>query len=440
MNSTGATSSVRRKATAALLAAGLLASIGLEVPTAGAATMGTISGTAFQDLNRNGTRDAGEAPYANHRLYLIDGATGTYLTNALTDVDGQYEFSGLSGSTYRVEYEGSTWRSVRQDWVPTTTGSIYPRLTVAPGTTADFGWRPIVRSTTLSSPISSVVGPSGLRVSSYNDAVSAQEVHDRLVSGQLVGPEAGSVSIRFDYGTSSATATSVQMIDGRYDRFSATVTATWDTWLTTYDRTLFHEYGHAWSMYYAYIAQQDPTLSGYLAARGLDGDARVGSSYGWDPGEMVAEDYRQLFGTSTSAQHAQMNSEIPHPSQVPGLREYLEGAFRQAPADPGPAETPAEPALAVSGLAMNPTTVTKSGTASFQLSTGASVTVEVWDSAGRLVRTLLAAAPEDAGSVSITWDRKDSSGRRAKAGTYTAVVTASSSTSTASATTGFKVA
>ena len=274
MISTGATSHVRRKAAALLLAAASMSSIGLRVPTATAATADTISGTAFQDLNRNGTRDEGEAPYANHRLYLIDGATGTYLTNALTDAAGQYTFSGLTGSAYRVEYEGSTWRSIRQDWVPTTTGSIYPRRTVAPGTTVDFGWRPIVRSTTVGSPVSSVVGPSGVRVESYNDAITAQEVHDRLVSGQLVGAEAGKVTVRFDYGASSATATSVQMIDGRYDRFSATVTATWDTWLTTADRTLFHEYGHAWSMYYAYMAQQDPSLAGYLAARGLAGGGR----------------------------------------------------------------------------------------------------------------------------------------------------------------------
>ena len=432
-----------RKVAALVLAVAALSASGLQAQRASAATPGTISGVAFQDLNRDGVRDADEAPYENHRIYLLDGATGAYLANTLTDATGRYAFSGLSGTSYRVEYEGSSWQSIRQDWVPTTTGSIYPRRTVAPGSNVDFGWRPIVRSTTLGSPISTVVGPSGVRVESYDDAVTAQEIHDRLVSGSLVGAEAGSVTIRFDLGPTSATATSVQVVDGRYDRFSAVVTASWDAWLTTYDRTLFHEYGHAWSMYHGYITQQDPSLRGYLTARGLDGDARVGSSYGWDVGEMIAEDYRQLFGTSTAARYAQINSEIPHPSQVPGLRDHLQGAFVQPAAsgatppapDPGPT-----PTLTVSGLAMNPTTVSKTGVASFQLSAPATVTVEVRDGAGKLVRTLMASIAEDAGPASVTWDRKDSSGRRAKGGSYTVVVTATDSTTTTTATTGFKVA
>lgn len=433
-------SDARRKVSALLLAAAAVTTVGLDAPSAHAAAPGTISGTAFQDVNRNGVRDAGEAPYASHRIYLLDGATGAYLASSQTDASGQYAFTGLSGATYRVEYEGTSWRSIRQDWVPTTTGTIYPRRTAAPGATVDFGWRPIVRSTTLGSPISSIVGPSGVRVESYDDAVTAREIHDRLVSGQLVGAEAGSVTVRFDYGTVSATATSVQMINGRYDRYSAVVTASWDSWLTTYDRTLFHEYGHAWSMYYAYIAQQDPSLAGYLTARGLNGDARVGSTYGWDPGEMIAEDYRQLFGTATAATYAQINSEIPHPSQVPGLRDYLQGTFLQPSSTPPPPAPAPSPSLAISGLAMNPTTVTKSGTASFQLSAAATVTVEVHDSAGRLVRTLLASAPKGAGSVSVAWDRKDSNGRRAKAGAYTLDVAATDQASTANATVAFAVA
>ena len=33
-----------------------------------------------------------------------------------------------------------------------------------------------------------------------------------------------------------------------------------------------HEYGHAWSLYYDTIVQQEGTLASYLKARGLDGD------------------------------------------------------------------------------------------------------------------------------------------------------------------------
>jgi hypothetical protein len=221
------------------------------------------------------------------------------------------------------------------------------------------------------------------------------------------------------------------------------VTATWDSFLTTYDRTLFHEYGHAWSMYHAYMVQQDPSLRGYLEARGLAGDPRVNSTYGWDTGEMVAEDYRQLFGSATAAQHQQINSEIPHPSQVPGLQEYLATTFRQAPATeetPPPAPPPSEPALSVTGLTVNPTTVTRSGTVSFELSGTALVTVEIRNPAGAVVRTLLADASRSAGTVKASWDRKDASGRRVKAGSYSAVVTASDGSYSTGGSTGFTVA
>lgn len=429
----------------AIAATAIAAAIAATTVTASATTIGTISGTAYQDLNRNGVQDTGEGPLANHRLYLLSSATGAYLTSATTDDTGRYAFTGLADAAYRVEYEGNTWRSIRQDWVPTTTGSIYPRQAATVGTAADaiidFGWRPILRSTTLGSPISSVVGPSGIRVESYNDATTAQEVHDELMSGQLVGAEASTVTIRFDYGPYSATATSVQTIDGKYDGYSAVVTATWDSFLTTHDRTLVHEYGHAWSLYYAYIAQQDASLAGYLKARGLDGDARVGSTYGWDAAEMIAEDYRQLFGTPTSAQYAQINSEIPLPNQVPGLRDFLQTTFRQAPTTTTTTVAPpSEPALSISGLTVNPTHVRKSGIVSFELSSAATVTVEIRDASGSVVRTLLSGASMSAESVSTTWDRTYANGRRAKTGSYSAAVTATGATLTTSSSVGFTVA
>ena len=73
-------------------------------------------------------------------------------------------------------------------------------------TTADFGWRPIVRSTDAAAPISTYTGPSGLRVSSYDDVVGAREIHDTLVAGARIGAEAPYTQIRFDLNANNGAA------------------------------------------------------------------------------------------------------------------------------------------------------------------------------------------------------------------------------------------
>ena len=306
-----------------------------------AAASSSVSGFAYQDANRNGIRDAGEAPFGGHQLYLIAGST--LVDTVSTGADGSYTFSGVEPGTYLVRYASSPWRTIRDEWVPTTTGSVWPevRVTVSDVATVDIGWRRIVTSTTLGQPISSVTGADGLRVESYTDAVHASDIDAALRAGSLIGAEASSVAVRFGYGSTSATASAVQSSGGVYTRYSATVSVSYRSWLDSRDETLFHEYGHAWAGYFGSMVQQDASMSGYVEARGLTGDTRLNSSYGWSVGEMIAEDYRQLFGTATAAAATQINRDIPPPGDVPGLADYLTGAFREAPAaeDP-PAEEP----------------------------------------------------------------------------------------------------
>src|SRR5439155_7375883 len=157
-----------------------------------------ISGAPFQDGNRNGVQDAGEAPLSGQQLYLFDSTGQTYFGTTTSDSGGRYSFSGLAAGTYRVEYANGAWMSLRDNWVPTTTGTLYPRIAVSLSrtATADFGWRPIVRSTSAGSPISSYVGSTGLRVESYDDAVAARDLYDALMAG-LIGPEAARTTVRF---------------------------------------------------------------------------------------------------------------------------------------------------------------------------------------------------------------------------------------------------
>jgi hypothetical protein len=210
---------------------------------------------------------------------------------------------------------------------------VHPQRTVelTGSARADFGWRPIVRSTDRDAPFSSYTGTSGLVVRSYDDVVAAKEVHDRLMAGSLIGAEAGLTTVRFDFTQTGSTTTRAAQSNGVYVDFHATSNISYVSSLDG-DNELFHEYGHAWSLYYAYMVQGDPTLAAYLRARGLERDPRVGTSYGWSPLEMIAEDYRQLFGSDSGRAEAQMNRDIPPPTDVPGLRTFLADTFRRPPA------------------------------------------------------------------------------------------------------------
>jgi FlaG/FlaF family flagellin (archaellin) len=126
------------------------------------------------------------------------------------------------------------------------TGTIFPRSTVSLSGTlrADFGMRPIVRSTDAGAPVSSYVGATGLTVKSYDDAASAREIYDRLMTGALVGTEAKDVTIRFDFAQSGNTSSLAVQSNGVYTDYRATSDVTWAGWLRG-DGELLHEYGHA---------------------------------------------------------------------------------------------------------------------------------------------------------------------------------------------------
>jgi hypothetical protein len=410
----------RRVIPAALIAVLGLGAMMLVLSPARAST-GTISGTVFEDTNRNGVQDSGEAAMGSQQLYLFDGAGQTYLGTVVADSTGHYLFTNLADGDYRVEYASTSWQPLRDAWVPTTTGTIFPRHSVhlTGSAVADFGWRQIVRSTTVGLPLSSFVGANGLTVESYDDAVSAETIYGAVMQA-LIGAEASHVVVRFDSGSGSTTTTAVQQVNGSYSSFSAVSYVTYSSWLDGGDATLTHEYGHAWSLYNAFIVQQDPTLAAYLAARGLAGDARVGTAYEWSPREMIAEDYRQLFGSANARSSALMNTAIPAASAVPGLADFLSQTFTQAPVA-APAPAPVRAPL-VSGLSVSPQPVSKSGTVGFNLSATSAVTVRILNSAGVLVRTLVSGAVKPAGPLTTNWDRKDLTGHRVRSGTYKAVV------------------
>lgn len=320
-------------------------------PTAHASGTSTISGVAFEDMNRNGVFDSGDQPLSNAEVDLYDATGTSYLGMTYTDVTGHYSFGALSDGAYLVAYASAA--GLEDDWVPSTINSLYPRQVVNLAGTAqlNFGWRQIVRSTDLNSPIATYRAPSGLVVESYDDAVSPESVYNTLMQGSLVGAEAATETIRFDDlppTSSSSTTSSYQTVNGSLQTFTAATSIGWESWLFHPDQTLFHEYGEAWGEYFSYVSQQDAAMNGYLKARGLSGNPNVGTSLAWQPVEMISEDYRQLFGDPASKTAPQMNGAIPPASQVAGLAAYLSGLFRTPLAPTNLVATPGAGQVALS--------------------------------------------------------------------------------------------
>jgi hypothetical protein len=306
------------------------------------AATGAISGVVFQDLDRDGEQGPGEIGFVDHRLdlYTVDG---TFVAWRDTDASGHYTFGDVAPGSYLLRSRGSSWRALRDEWVPTTTGSLRPEQEVIVDdgvVTVDLGWRPLVVSTDLAEPLSTVIGRTGLTVEVYNDAVSAAELYHHLEEHFLLGAEAAVTVLRFGYTTTSMANASIVGVDGDYRSISIVVWVSYRSWLDQGDRTLAHEYGHAFGEYHTTMVQQDRTWTAYLEARGLLGDPRVGSSYAWLPTELLAEDYRQLLASENARSGGQINTEVERAADVPGLETWLRYGFTGTDPEPEPAPEP----------------------------------------------------------------------------------------------------
>jgi hypothetical protein len=107
---------------------------------AGAVTLGQINGTVFQDVFGTGVRDPSDPGIPNAVLLL----TGPVILQMLTDVSGNYAFTGVPAGTYVLcEAQRATWLQT----VPASGTSCGPSswgytITLAPGQIAigmDFG-------------------------------------------------------------------------------------------------------------------------------------------------------------------------------------------------------------------------------------------------------------------------------------------------------------
>jgi hypothetical protein len=144
---------------------------------------------------------------------------------------------------------------------------------------------------------------------------------------------APNLTVRVQDVYSSQTTSSASGFPGAYDGFNATMylKGTDSVFASSPATQLTHEYGHVWTLQHLYL-QHGGSFADYLKARwsSADGslllgqDSRLGSSYNWDVMEIIADDYRLLFGTAAAVSGGtHLNRYIVDPRNQPGLKSWL---------------------------------------------------------------------------------------------------------------------
>lgn len=103
------------------------------------------------------------------------------------------------------------------------------------------------------------------------------------------------------------------------------------TFATRPDAQFTHEYGEIWTQYYLCVHQQE-SWSAYLNERWVNSsgsdtlatDPNTNTSFQWQPAEIIADDYRMLFGSSLAvSQMGFINPNMLDPRNQPGLGTWL---------------------------------------------------------------------------------------------------------------------
>jgi hypothetical protein len=177
--------------------------------------------------------------------------------------------------------------------------------------------------------VDQLVTPEGATIQIYSGASgwTAQQVYDLLKPNAyqlaLIGPHL-TIKVQTTYATFTTTGAGTS--GGVYATFNATTylnTNSNSVFTNSPDAAITHEYGAVWSMYHLYLTEQG-SWTPWLQARGLLGDSRVDSSDVWSKNEMIADDYRMLFGTvAAQSEMGYVNRDVPDPRAVPGLKDFF---------------------------------------------------------------------------------------------------------------------
>lgn len=169
-----------------------------------------------------------------------------------------------------------------------------------------------------------------LRTNAYQlDQFHQDQWTDAAGLKHTIGP-ALAVTVQSIYVSSTSTSAGS---GGRPDGTSGIVTyrahiylnaAPGSTFLARPEYVMAHEYGHAWTLWHLYLEQQKD-WSKWLDFRTDAGDPRLDTGYTWMRNEIIADDYRLLFGSLEAINEAAfIQPEMTDPRDVPGYREWLE--------------------------------------------------------------------------------------------------------------------
>jgi hypothetical protein len=276
---------------------------------------------------------------------------GSTLSGTVTVSGGASDNVGVA--SVDVQVDGGPWQAAsgKSSWsyawdtttVANGTHTLVAKATDTSGNVTTASLTVTVSNVVAAAPSTqgSWVSPEGVTINVHSaGSWTIAQVYSILKANALdldkIGPHL-TIDVQDQY--TSQTQVSTTFYAGKYTSYAATM---WlqgvnSSFASRPDDTVTHEYGHAWSDYWLYIGHQGD-WSSYESARWTtsDGsltlatDSRTNSSYIWQVTEIVADDYRLLFGSplAISERPAHLNNQIPDPRDVAGLRDFLYGTWR----------------------------------------------------------------------------------------------------------------
>jgi hypothetical protein len=257
----------------------------------------------------------------------IDGASWQAASGTSTWSSTADTAAWAAGSTHTVAA-----RSVDAAGNPSSTVTVTVQKAASSGpVTADTSIAPATQGTWVS--------PEGVTIDvATAGAWTIRDVYQMLLENSSAPGDfaqiAPTLTIKVQDEKPSQAVTSVTSGAGVYSDFRAVVflQAGTTTFSAKPDYAVGHEYGHVWT-YYHHFMSQGGDWTPYLSERWAneDGsvrlatDSRLDATYSWSKNEIIAEDYRLLFGSPSaiSQKPTHMNRDIPHPTNVPALRDFF---------------------------------------------------------------------------------------------------------------------